>query len=253
MTKVESFCNLIKGRKPYAVGTVRNGRKKYADGTWKPVKKRKKYKKRQIRFVDSKEKKRYRSEIEHIFYYGFTNLIVSLKQRLDFIERSDYVPWHNVRDGDPSDHSRFREAFNRATMLGGKIKSGKSFSEKDVDAIDRIESMMSPLTKPEKVYRGIFDVDISKFNGIVKGVSLPVLYPTSTSREATLARHVSKGGGDSVFFELEVPEGTDCLVTNEEYLEIVLSSKYNIEVAEVVRSEKEIHIQGKVVKRKLQR
>ena len=38
MSRIDEFISLLKGRKPYAVNTVRNGRRKQADGTWRPVK-----------------------------------------------------------------------------------------------------------------------------------------------------------------------------------------------------------------------
>ena len=49
MTRIERFVSLIKGRKPYPVGTIRTGkdgikRRKNANGQWVPVKTRKQYK-----------------------------------------------------------------------------------------------------------------------------------------------------------------------------------------------------------------
>ena len=63
MTKVAEFVQLLqKGRKPFPVGTVRTGkdgikRRKAANGSWVPVKKRKEYKAGDVR---TKDGKRYR-------------------------------------------------------------------------------------------------------------------------------------------------------------------------------------------------
>ena len=59
MTRVDAFVSLIKGRKPFPVGTVRTGkdgikRRKAASGKWVPVKKRKSYKPGDVRTRDGK-------------------------------------------------------------------------------------------------------------------------------------------------------------------------------------------------------
>ena len=246
----------VKTRKKYSPGDTRtkNG-KRYRlqeDGKWKRTKKRKTPSKATNTLAIIKQlglffppdvKDAYKREsVEYVKRDIMEGVEwdITVDDVANHISHPDYIPWETLYHGEAE--LGLGESFLVAANLGEKVfDEGEPLDRGDRMAIQEVESIMRPARTGMKVFRGVRGGRL--YSGLEPGASVPLDWITSTSTSEEVATNIAGRGQGGTIFHLNVPKGTNILITNEYQLEVALSSKYKISVESVSGNV----VKGKVV------